>query len=357
MLAALLGVLLWPQPEPRCRGSFAARGQVAGRPSQRAGHPGLLADARRRIGLKAEPAAAAETGGQAFALPERSVASGIDAAAAQGFEVASIQLPLNEKFGLAYTCGRCNVRNAIQVTRIAWKSGIVIATCRGCKVRHLLADNGGLLDLTNDTGFTNIVEFIEAQGNRVTKLDKFDAEMLRELNLTVDKDGKLKLSEGGLAFNFPPAGVDPPLKPDSQARGDMSTNTAAVFDSSSAIEDEMVEAAPLLVSVPVGAKKGDILTLSSDFGMMLVPVPDGATDGCTLEVQGMVEAGLGVGHGRWLQSSGGQEWAMSEEWKVGDVVAVSMPEGAVIRITIPESAARDGTLRIAYPVVVLPGTH
>lgn len=82
-------------------------------------------------------------------------------------EAARIQLP-HDRFGLQYTCGRCATRNVVSINRVAWSSGVVVATCRGCNVRHLLADSGGLLDLTNETGFKNVVEYAEGKKRTAT---------------------------------------------------------------------------------------------------------------------------------------------------------------------------------------------
>eukprot|EP00930_Biecheleria_cincta_P070320 TRINITY_DN57962_c0_g1_i1.p1 TRINITY_DN57962_c0_g1~~TRINITY_DN57962_c0_g1_i1.p1 ORF type:complete len:350 (-),score=48.69 TRINITY_DN57962_c0_g1_i1:148-1197(-) len=287
-----------------------------------------------------------------LALPDRSTSA--DAFQSSAGSVASIQLPLNDRFGLAYTCGKCDVRNAVSINRIAWTQGVVIATCRGCGARHLLADEGGLLDLTNDTGFKNVVQFIEAKGDRITKLDMSDRKVLEDLNLFVDRNGKLKLLDEELPAP-PPA---PPEALRSEEVTDASGPSAADqlgSEESAATqksEDEL-DAPPLVVDLPVGVSSGDVLIVTSEFGLIHVPVPKQAYDGCKLELQGMLEAFLGKGHTRWIQAQGEEQWRQTQDWNVGDTVALSMPEGAVVHIRIPESALADSTLRIAYPVVVV----
>lgn len=311
--------------------------------------------------------AVTETTNQSFALPQQA-SSVLNAESAGDSKSASVQLPLNDKFGLAYTCGKCGTRNAISVGRIAWNNGVVVATCRGCGARHLLADNSGLLDLDNDTAFTNIVQLIESQGDTVTKINRLDDDTLSALNLTVGEDGKLKLSDEELAATGTSLNtdsgddsMDPPdrtnLEVATAAAAAAAPPTSATAKSPGMAQsaDEEVDAAPLIIQLTEGIQQGDVLTVESEFGMLHVPVPRGSPQRCRLEVQGMVEVGLGAGYNRWVQASGEGQWEQSEAWKVGDIVAVNMPEGEVVRIKIPESATEDATLRIAYPVVVKPG--
>ncbi|KAL3817544.1 hypothetical protein ACHAXA_003717 [Cyclostephanos tholiformis] len=50
---------------------------------------------------------------------------------------------VSSKFRLQYTCKVCDARNAISITRAAYRNGVVIAVCRGCDSKHLIADNFG----------------------------------------------------------------------------------------------------------------------------------------------------------------------------------------------------------------------
>lgn len=50
---------------------------------------------------------------------------------------------VSAKFQIQYTCKKCTTHNSHSVTRIAYRKGIVIAQCKGCFSRHLLADNLG----------------------------------------------------------------------------------------------------------------------------------------------------------------------------------------------------------------------
>ena len=47
------------------------------------------------------------------------------------------------KLAIIFTCVHCNTRSAKQFTERSYKHGVVIATCPGCKRRHLIADNLG----------------------------------------------------------------------------------------------------------------------------------------------------------------------------------------------------------------------
>jgi len=342
------------------------------RPSARTGRRGGRLAGIGRLGL---------------ALPETSNSSegGVDGQAG-GSRAAGVQLPLHDKFSLAYTCGRCNARNAIVVSRIAWTSGVVVATCQACRSRHLMADNEGVLGSSNCTGFANAVQMIEDRGGAVTRLDEVDDATLRALNLTVGDDGKLRpLSDGDAAGSRTAeaaavaadpaaavadaavaadgaAGVDPAEFSSGGLGAATPLQPSAAVGAAAARSDADLAVDPVVVTLPLGWQAGAVraggarpaLAVDSDVGLLHVPVPKEAPDGSRLEVQGMVEIGLGAGHPRWIQASGTGRWEKSESWSVGDAVAVNMPEGAVARIAIPESALLDGMLRIGYPVVILP---
>lgn len=84
----------------------------------------------------------------------------------------------NRKFELQYTCNVCNTRNCNKVSRVAYRKGVVIATCKGCGSQHLIADNLGFTNLWNKEG--TIEEYFANKGmednvNRVSK-DVFDLE-------------------------------------------------------------------------------------------------------------------------------------------------------------------------------------
>lgn len=83
---------------------------------------------------------------------------------------------VTRKFQLQYTCNKCETRNQHSISRLAYRKGVVIATCQGCDVQHLIADNlgftGGLFKNSTNT----IEEHMEqGQVTRVTK-EVFDLE-------------------------------------------------------------------------------------------------------------------------------------------------------------------------------------
>lgn len=90
------------------------------------------------------------------------------------------QYVANRKFELQYTCNVCETRNCHKVSRVAYRKGVVIATCKGCSTQHLIADNLGFTNLWNKEEHGTIEEFFANKGmddtvNRVSK-DVFDLE-------------------------------------------------------------------------------------------------------------------------------------------------------------------------------------
>ena len=103
-----------------------------------------------------------------------------------GIKISADQIA-SRKFQLQYTCKICNTRNSIKVTRIAYRKGIVIAKCKGCDNKHLIADNlNWLSGFDYDNGERNIEQFMEnrseesefANEDLVMRVDKevFDLE-------------------------------------------------------------------------------------------------------------------------------------------------------------------------------------
>jgi len=94
-----------------------------------------------------------------------------------------------EKFLMMYTCKLCSGRNAHMVSKIAYTKGMVIATCRHCKSKHLIADNEGKLDM-KEYG-SKIEDYLRAKGEKVQKLS-ITSDMLEDYSL-IDIDGELKI--------------------------------------------------------------------------------------------------------------------------------------------------------------------
>ena len=79
------------------------------------------------------------------------------------------QNPNLEKFLMMYTCKICNGRNANMVSKVAYQNGIVIAKCKTCASKHLIADNQKKLDFPTHFG-AKIEEYLISKGERVQKL-------------------------------------------------------------------------------------------------------------------------------------------------------------------------------------------
>jgi len=103
---------------------------------------------------------------------------------------------VGHKFELQYTCKICETRNSNRVSRIAYRSGVVIVVCKGCQTKHLIADNlGWSIGFEPET--STIEDYLEANGrtddiNRVSS-DVFELE--RVLDMT-DNSGSIMGEDG-----------------------------------------------------------------------------------------------------------------------------------------------------------------
>lgn len=100
------------------------------------------------------------------------------------------QNPNLEKFLMMYTCKICSGRNAHMVSKVAYTSGMVVATCRHCKTKHLIADNERKLDFPVEYG-RKIEEYLESKGERVQRVSVSPKDL--EDNYLVDEDGVVSL--------------------------------------------------------------------------------------------------------------------------------------------------------------------
>jgi hypothetical protein len=85
----------------------------------------------------------------------------------------------------------CQSRSLMSINNfVAYRKGVVIASCKGCDSKHMIADNlgSGCMD-----GDTNIEEYFKARGmensvNRVSQ-EVFQLEKILDLNSLVGEDG------------------------------------------------------------------------------------------------------------------------------------------------------------------------
>ena len=75
------------------------------------------------------------------------------------------------------------------VSKVAYEYGMVVSTCKHCKVKHLIADNEGKLDM-GEYG-KKIEDYLIAQGEHVQKMTVTSDDL--EDNYLVDQDGVLTM--------------------------------------------------------------------------------------------------------------------------------------------------------------------
>jgi hypothetical protein len=98
---------------------------------------------------------------------------------------------VSSKFQLQYTCKVCGTRNSHSVTRMAYRKGVVIAVCKGCLSKHLIADNFGWNKYAGgfdyDDGETNI-EMYMANRDQEVRENGMGGEMENDLVKRVSRD-------------------------------------------------------------------------------------------------------------------------------------------------------------------------
>ena len=277
---------------------------------------------------------------------------------------ASVQIGLSEKFTLVYTCGRCETRNSVRVSRVAWNEGLVIGKCMGCDARHMLADNTGLTDETNSSKFSNVVNEAIARGEEVRRLGLDDAGALADAGVELLPGGNVSLvarsGEAVKAFENGTGRVlaTQPLDAPGAAPSAIITDVGdepelppvTVVDDTAAPPPpppppaadgaaplQLLPAGPPVVAVPPGPEPGDVLRVNvQGSGIIHVRVPDAATEGTNLQIQGVVEVRVPL------------------DAKQGDLLTVQLPDRTEVTVELlPEDANPGQALAVAFPVEIL----
>ena len=89
---------------------------------------------------------------------------------------------------LVSECGQCQTPIRKTFSRAAYEHGLVLVTCPGCKVRHLIADNLGWMgDQMTSEKATSKINLSSLYGERL-KTGTLNASGM-------DEDGKLKMDD------------------------------------------------------------------------------------------------------------------------------------------------------------------
>jgi DNL zinc finger len=94
------------------------------------------------------------------------------------------------KLALIYTCAVCETRAIKQFTERAYRHGVVIATCPGCRRQHLIADHLGYFD--SDKAAFDLESLVLQQGHSFQTVKTQDD--MAQVSLQ-DIVGKAKMDE------------------------------------------------------------------------------------------------------------------------------------------------------------------
>lgn len=251
-------------------------------------------------------------------------------AANTGIQVGS------DRFSLVYTCGKCNTRNVIKVSRKAWNSGVVIGKCFGCDAKHLLADNTGLTDTTNGTKFSDAFNDALRRGVPAKRLDTSDKEALRAEGIELLEDGNFSLvaregettrTENGRVVATSSSPMNATIAQEEEVED------VVIVDGEKEVE-LVAEDAPV-VRLPQGIQAGAVLKIQTPAGDMIhLGVPEGAYEGCFLIVEGLVQ----------LQVPEDAE----------DVMSVPLPDGTVVPVVLDDTDEPGSLVSIGFPVTISP---
>ncbi len=91
-----------------------------------------------------------------------------------------------KKLVLVYTCGVCDTRTAQKFTEQAYRHGVVLCRCPGCKRWHLIADRLGYFEDPVDGGW-DIQKFLNGR-KEITKIITDEAELMEFVESTQGDD-------------------------------------------------------------------------------------------------------------------------------------------------------------------------
>mmetsp|Transcript_7276 Transcript_7276/g.14437 ORF Transcript_7276/g.14437 Transcript_7276/m.14437 type:complete len:246 (-) Transcript_7276:617-1354(-) len=81
---------------------------------------------------------------------------------------------------MIFTCNVCETRQMRSFSKLAYEKGIVIVNCKGCKYKHLIADNIGWYRDWLHKGDQNVEDMMKRKGVDVPRLGGEDAMTLYE---------------------------------------------------------------------------------------------------------------------------------------------------------------------------------
>lgn len=279
--------------------------------------------------------------------------------------------PLPDKFHIMFTCGICDTRNLLKVSRVSWENGVVIGKCWGCDSQHMLADNRGLTDETNSTRFSDALNDMQARGlpasrHTVTSMDQLKSLGLEmtggNLSLVARDDEKIvrRSSVSPNVISTQPLDPKPytfeqheanrrrnmtmrDLEDVTQlASDDVSiqvTNDPADIEGKRLIAEgdmELVAEDAIAYRLPKWVEPGDVIQLEGPKNTVLhCLVPEGARTDMMLMVEGAVEVPVPDG--------------MHE----GEFLGVTRPDGVEVPVLLDATTCVPGTIvSVGWPVTL-----
>lgn len=278
--------------------------------------------------------------------------------------------PLPDKFHIMFTCGQCDTRNLLKVSKVSWENGVVIGKCWGCGAQHMLADNRGLTDETNTTKFSDALNDMRSRGLPANKLTVTSMDQLKDLGLEMT-GGNLSLVARDDEKVVRTSTVSPsvistqPLDPQpytfaqheanrrrnmtvsdlediNQVTGDMAiqvTNDPAELEGKRLIAEgdmELVAEEPIAYRLPKWVEPGDVIQLEGPQNSVLhCLIPEDARTDMMLMVEGAVEVPVPEG--------------MHE----GEFLGVQRPDGVEVPVLLDATTCVAGTIvSVGWPVTL-----